>query len=147
MTNPKINVTPLIDVLLVLLIIFMVVSPAKPSRFEAKIPQESKDTTPVVPDPQTLVVTIEADSLLKLNRHPEMGTVAEPDKLTAALADQFRERAEIAQRDALDPQNIQRTVFIKARSTTNYGDVAKVVDAVKASGAAPISLMIDGLDR
>ena len=146
MTNPKINVTPLIDVLLVLLIIFMVVSPAKPSRFEAKIPQEPKNIANVTPEPQTLVVTVEADSLLKLNKHPEMGTVAEPEKLTVALSDQFRERAQNAVRDAADPQDIQRTVFIKARSTTSYGDVAKVVDAVKASGAAPISLMIDDLD-
>ena len=38
-TTPVINVTPLIDVLLVLLIIFMVISPAKPKRFETKIPR------------------------------------------------------------------------------------------------------------
>ena len=41
-TKPSINVTPLIDVLLVLLIIFMVISPIKPTDFKAKIPQESK---------------------------------------------------------------------------------------------------------
>lgn len=146
MTNPKINVTPLIDVLLVLLIIFMVVSPARPSRFEAKIPQEPRNTTGVQPDPQTLVVTVERDSNLKLNNHTEMGSVDEPEKLTSKLADVFRDRTENALRDAVDPQTIQRTVFIKARHSTSYGDVAKIVDAVKASGAAPISLMIDDLD-
>jgi biopolymer transport protein TolR len=41
--TPNINVTPLIDVLLVLLIIFMVITPSKPSRFEAKVPAEPKD--------------------------------------------------------------------------------------------------------
>ena len=42
MTKPVINVTPLIDVLLVLLVIFMIIAPLKPSRFEAKLPQEPK---------------------------------------------------------------------------------------------------------
>ena len=146
MTNPKINVTPLIDVLLVLLIIFMVVSPARPSRFETKIPRQPLDTTRAQPDPQTLVVTVDGDSMLKLNNHGELGNVEQPDKLTSTLSDVFRERTENAARDAVDPQTVQRTVFIKARSSTSYGDVAKIVDAVKASGAAPISLMIDDLD-
>ncbi|MEP7212086.1 MAG: biopolymer transporter ExbD [Acidobacteriota bacterium] len=146
MTNPKINVTPLIDVLLVLLIIFMVVSPARPSRFETKMPSEMPDQNKVLPNPQTLIVTIGADSALQINKQAEMGNVAEPEKLTSALTDVFRLRAENAARDAVDPQSIERTVFIKARSSTSYGDVAKIVDAVKASGASPISLIIDGID-
>ena len=58
--KPNINVTPLIDVLLVLLIIFMVITPLKPSRFEAKVPAEPKDeqTADVKPNPLTLVVAI-----------------------------------------------------------------------------------------
>jgi biopolymer transport protein ExbD len=75
-----------------------------------------------------------------------MGSVADPDKLTSTLTDIFRQRAENAAHDAVDSQSIERTVFIKARSSTSYGDVAKIVDAVKASGASPISLIIDGID-
>lgn len=146
MTNPKINVTPLIDVLLVLLIIFMVVSPARPSRFEAKIPSEMPNQIKVSPNPLTLIVTIGADSLLMINQTPDMGSVSDTDKLTTTLTDTFRMRAENAARDAVDSQNVERTVFIRARSETSYGDVAKIVDAVKASGASPISLIIDGLD-
>ena len=54
--TPNINVTPLIDVLLVLLIIFMVITPLKPSRFEAKVPAEPKDQQDVnvKPNPLTL---------------------------------------------------------------------------------------------
>ena len=61
---PQINVTPLIDVLLVLLIIFMVITPLKPSRFEAKVPAEPKKDTQVnvKPNPLTLVVGINKDS-------------------------------------------------------------------------------------
>ena len=56
--SPRINVTPLIDVLLVLLIIFMVITPVKPSRFEAKVPAEPKDEQQldVKPNPLTLVI-------------------------------------------------------------------------------------------
>ncbi len=56
--TPEINVTPLIDVLLVLIIIFMVITPLKPSRFEAKVPAEPKPEDQQVdpkPNPLTLV--------------------------------------------------------------------------------------------
>jgi biopolymer transport protein ExbD len=146
MVRPQINVTPLIDVLLVLLIIFMVVSPAKPSRFDAKIPQVSQDRAPAVPNPETLIVIVGEDSALKINKQADMGTVSEPGKMIEALANTFRMRRAIAQSEARHPDEIERTVFIKARSLTTYGDVAKVVDAVKMAGAFPISLAIDDLD-
>jgi biopolymer transport protein ExbD len=146
MVRPQINVTPLIDVLLVLLIIFMVVSPAKPSRFDAKIPQVSQDRAPAVPNPETLIVIVGEDSALKINKQADMGTVSEPGKMIEALANTFRMRRAMAQSEARNPDEIERTVFIKARSLTTYGDVAKVVDAVKMAGAFPISLAIDDLD-
>src|SRR5688572_25008585 len=74
MTKPNINVTPLIDVLLVLLIIFMVISPLKPSDFKTKIPQEPKDEGKVTDNFYTLVVTINSDYSLRLNLENDMGT-------------------------------------------------------------------------
>jgi len=69
--QPNINVTPLIDVLLVLLIIFMVITPLKPSRFEAKVPAEPKPEDSQVeakPNPLTLVVAVnKADMTVSLN--------------------------------------------------------------------------------
>ena len=57
--TPYINVTPLIDVLLVLLIIFMVISPQKPHRFEAKIPEKPpEDMKETPPDPLSLLVSV-----------------------------------------------------------------------------------------
>jgi biopolymer transport protein ExbD len=58
MTSPNINVTPLIDVLLVLLIIFMVVAPLKPTAFKARIPNEPGSFADVNPNPKTLVATL-----------------------------------------------------------------------------------------
>ncbi|HEX4949392.1 MAG TPA: biopolymer transporter ExbD, partial [Blastocatellia bacterium] len=76
--NSEINVTPMVDIMLVLLIIFMVISPLKPSRFEAKVPAEPKpedQQAPAKPNPLTLVVTIDKGTLgLKLNNE-EMGNV------------------------------------------------------------------------
>src|SRR5262247_4212057 len=68
--QPYINVTPLIDVLLVLLIIFMVVTPLKPSKFQADIPTQrdpNEDLSKLKPNPLTLVVSIAPDLSIKLN--------------------------------------------------------------------------------
>ena len=59
--RPHINVTPLIDVLLVLLIIFMVVSPLTPPRFLARVPKKPNTDQPVIANIHTLVVTIKGD--------------------------------------------------------------------------------------
>ena len=142
-TRPNINVTPLIDVLLVLLIIFMVITPLKPSDFETKIPQETKqDGTPHI---NTLIVSINADSSLKLNTENDLGTIADPEKLIDLLSDTFRKRAENGVFDA-SGKVIEKTVFIKAPRNLAYGEVVKVVNAVKTAGASPISLQIDDLN-
>src|SRR6476659_925159 len=68
---PYINVTPLIDVLLVLLIIFMVITPLKPSRFQANVPTQrdpNEDLSKLKPNPLTLVVSISPDLQIKLNQ-------------------------------------------------------------------------------
>lgn len=151
--KPAINVTPLIDVLLVLLIIFMVVSPMKPSSFKAKVPQESKQET-AIPGSLTLIVTVNPDSTLKINNQSDFGTIGEPQKLIAKLSETFKERLENqayaegmeTRADLSESERIEKTVFIKAPRNLPYGEVAKVVDAVKLAGASPISLQIDGLN-
>jgi len=92
--TPNINVTPLIDVLLVLLIIFMVITPLKPSRFEAKVPAEPKDQPQqnVKPNPLTLVVAIDKETRkITLNNEP-FGDVSDTDKLNARLHEIFKDR-------------------------------------------------------
>ena len=143
MTKPNINVTPLIDVLLVLLIIFMVISPMKPSDFKTKIPQETKQ--PGTPNDHALVVTINSDYSLKLNTEKDYGTVREPQKLIERLQAVFVQREENGVFDESN-QKIVKTVFIKAPRDLAYGEVVKVVDAIKIAGADPISLQIDDLE-
>jgi biopolymer transport protein ExbD len=142
--RPNINVTPLIDVLLVLLIIFMVVSPSKPTAFKAKVPAEPTNEPLLEPNINYLVVTVNTDSSLTLNRENEMGTVEDSEKVIAKLREVFDYRS---QNGVLRPDSnqVEKTVFIKAPKNLNYGSVAKVVDAVKLSGAEPIGLQIDDL--
>ena len=152
MSKPHINVTPLIDVLLVLLIIFMVFSPLRPDAFRAKVPAEWTNDTPS--DPQTLVVIIGKDSSVKLNNEAALGTAGDPHLLVARLEDIFQRRNEngaLMSTNVDDPtrafsDQIERTVFIKAPKRLDYGSVARIVDAVKLAGAYPISLQIDHLE-
>ena len=66
-TSPNINVTPLIDVLLVLLIIFMVISPQKPHKYDSKLPEKNDSNQPVPPS-LTLVVSVSQSHELMLNQ-------------------------------------------------------------------------------
>jgi biopolymer transport protein ExbD len=146
---PNINVTPLIDVLLVLLIIFMVITPSKPSRFEAKVPAEPKDEEKNVilkPNPNTLIVFINREGAkLRLNQD-DIGDVSDTAPLTAKLEEVFKDRES---RGVLreGTNEVEKTIFIKAPKSVKYGDVVKVIDAVKLAGAQPIGLQIDDLEQ
>src|ERR687894_1801782 len=84
---PYINVTPLIDVLLVLLIIFMVVTPLKPRRFKTLIPEQQQNVpADATPSKLTLRVDIEKDSKLQLNGE-EIGSLDNTGRLSATLSD------------------------------------------------------------
>lgn len=155
MNKPTINVTPLIDVLLVLLIIFMVSAPLRPRSLPARIPAEPDVSQDVPPSPDTLIVQVNADGSLNLNRESVSGSIADTSGISKRLTEIFAARLDngsISQAFANEPgrpydDKVERTVFVKAGRSAPYGDVARVVDAVKAAGAYPISLQIDGLDR
>ncbi len=143
---PHINVTPLIDVLLVLLIIFMVITPLKPARFEAKVPAEPKDQqqVDVKPNPLTLVVAINKETkAVTLNNEPA-GNVSDAADLTNKLLEIFKQRANNGVfREGTN--EVEKTIFIKSPTSVKYGEVVKVIDAAKIAGAQPIGLQIDDL--
>jgi biopolymer transport protein ExbD len=131
---PYINVTPLIDVLLVLLIIFMVISPQKPHRFEAKVPEkppEQQQDQP--PDPFILIVSIpKTVGGYKLNSNDAKSLEDLDTQLYQALNGRPADR---------------KAVFIKAPRSIAYGEVIKVIDVVKHAGGSPIGLQIEALDQ
>jgi len=145
--TPSINVTPLIDVLLVLLIIFMVITPLKPSRFEAKVPAEPKPEEKdaiVKPNPLTLVIAINnTDKSVTLNNE-KYGDVTNTEDLTNKLTQVFAERTNNGTfREGTN--EVEKTVFVKAPRSAKYGEVVRVIDAAKTAGAQPIGLQIDDL--
>src|SRR5690606_34585063 len=91
MNKPEINVTPLIDVLLVLLTIFMVITPIKPSSFDARVPSEPTNDD-ADPHPDTLVLAVAADGSLRINNVDGLGTVNETSPVTKKLEQIFAER-------------------------------------------------------
>ena len=128
---PFINVTPLIDVLLVLLIIFMIISPTRPSKFDARIPDKPEPPIDVVNN-DALVVTINHGGGYALNMQ-QAATLGELQSLLSR---------------ALDGRPVDlKAVFLKAPRTLNYGEVAKVIDIMKLAGCAPIGLQIENLDQ
>src|SRR5262245_60965573 len=128
---PFINVTPLIDVLLVLLIVFMIISPTRPNKFDAKIPDERKPGDPEGPN-HALVVTINHGGAYALNSQP------------AHTLDELR----LQMYRALDGRPVDlRAVFVKAPRALKYGEVVKVIDVMKMAGCAPIALQIENLDQ
>lgn len=152
---PFINVTPLIDVLLVLLIIFMVVTPLKPARFKADIPTQrdpNEDLSKLKPNPLTLVVSISPDLQIKLNAD-SVGSVNDITPLAQKLLLTFQQRKEQraykvgmeARSDVKEDDRIEKTVFVKAPRAAKYGDVVKVIDAIKGAGASPVGLQVDDL--
>jgi biopolymer transport protein ExbD len=131
---PNINVTPLIDVLLVLLIIFMVIQPQKEAKFESQIPQK--------PDPNQAQQVIQNDTRLLLEVSPEGGgydqtVMLNRRPLSLPELQDFLKSVLSTRED--------KAIFIKAPVNKAYGDIIAVIDEVKAAGAEPIGLQTDGL--
>ena len=157
--QPNINVTPLIDILLVLLIIFMVITPLKPARFKTLVPEKSDELSSAAKmSPRTLSVAIAKDLKVTLTRGQTQiaeGSVNDPGPVAAALAQEFKQRKEsndwklgFESRPELSAdERIEKTVFLKAPQSFNYGEVVKVIDAVKGAGANPVGLQTELLEQ
>ena len=155
---PNINVTPFIDILLVLLIIFMVITPLRPARFRALVPEPPPADREIKKSPRTLVVEVGSDLRLRLVRGETAvaeGSLFDPAPVAARLAAEWRERKakgewkeEMLARHDLPPDaRIERTVFVKAPRSARYGEVARAIDAIKGAGADPVGLQTDVLEN
>lgn len=124
-----INMTPMIDILLVLLIIFMVITPLTPHGLEALAPEPpDKKNQPPPDQDRTVVIVIDKDKSMHINNED-----TDMDKLGPRLEQIFKTRAE-------------RVVFVKGDPDLEYQTVARAIDAAKGAQIDKVGLMTPKLE-
>jgi biopolymer transport protein ExbD len=119
----SINITPYIDILLVLLIIFMVATPLKQHEHPIRVPKPAPATQPKDVKPDSIIVDMDLDHTIKLNMQP-----ITLDKLETTLTEVFKRRA-------------IKNLFVRGDASLPYGDIFVLLDIAKRSGAADIALL------
>jgi biopolymer transport protein ExbD len=116
------NVVPLIDILLVLIIIFMVITPLAPKGLDTVVPQPSASTDPAVPE-TVVVVQVLGNDELKIN-----GDAATWESLGRRLADIFKLRA-------------QKVAFVQGGDGVRFAEVARAIDVMRSSNIERVGLL------
>lgn len=118
------NVVPLIDVLLVLIIIFMAITPTTPTGIPALVPQPPpKNQKQPPPDNTTIVVQVASDGKIMINQTPTSW-----DQLGPQLSDVFKTRAD-------------KTAFVKGEDDTSFGYVEHAIDIMRGAGITNVGLI------
>ena len=125
--GPKsdINITPYIDILLVLLIIFMVITPIRPLDLDIKVPQAADTSLDATPDPNVIVVSIGESARIAINN--EETTISQ---LGGKLQEIYSKRA-------------NKNMFVSASAKLPYSDVVRVIDIAKGAGVGDIGLLTE----
>jgi len=124
-----INITPYIDILLVLLIIFMVIQPKTQYDLEARVPQRPPEEVEqnVVIKSDAIVVSLDSTGMLRINTDP-----VTLDQLGARLFDIYSARA-------------NKNMFIQGDPDLPFGDIVRIIDVAKGAGVGDIGLMATGM--
>jgi biopolymer transport protein ExbD/biopolymer transport protein TolR len=128
--TPSMNVTPLVDVVLVLLIIFMVITPLLAKQFWLNLPNKVEEQAPDTPDDsKPIVVSVSKKGEIRIN-HDVVAKDQFENKLKRVLAGSG-----------------QRTIFFDAEDDAEFGVTVEAMDLARAGGAATIAVLTDPLAK